>query len=39
MTDKEKIPHEFPIELKDTKLYRFYRSKVDELFEKIKEIV
>ena len=39
MTDKEKIPHEFPIEIKDTKLYRFYRREVDELFEKIKEIV
>lgn len=39
MTDKEKIPHEFPVELEDTKLYRFYRSEVDELFEKIKEIV
>lgn len=39
MTDKEKIPHEFPVELEDTKLYRFYRSEVDKLFEKIKEIV
>ena len=39
MTDKEKIPHEFPVELKDTKLHSFYRSEIDELFEKIKEIV
>ena len=37
-TDKEKIPHEIPSWLKETKLYEFYRKDIDGLFKIMKVI-